>query len=286
MTNGVIVLDKPAGMTSFAAVAAVRRVSGVKKVGHAGTLDPLATGVLVVALGRATRLIRYIQQGAKEYVAEIQFGIATDTLDADGIETERVPVSFDQADIRAALDKFRGELDQIPPMISALKVDGERLYRLARKGEVVAREPRLITVTEATLLSFDPTPGYPVATVRFVVSKGTYIRALADDLGRTLGGRAHLRNLRRTRVGTFEESSAIGLADLADWESHLLGSEAAVAELLRWQLDETEAQAVRLGQALPAPAESGPWAMVEADGTLLGVYGRRGNSAVAEVVLA
>ncbi len=152
MTTGLLVIDKPEGITSAGVVTAVRRATGIKKAGHAGTLDPMATGVLVVALGPATRLVRYVQDGAKEYVATVQFGVATESLDADGDETERAPMNFAEAELRQALEGFKGQSSQIPPMVSAVKVGGKRLYELARAGKEVARDPRLIYVTELELV--------------------------------------------------------------------------------------------------------------------------------------
>ena len=286
MTAGLLVIDKPEGITSSGVVTAVRRATGIKKAGHAGTLDPMATGVLVVALGPATRLVRYVQDGAKEYVATVQFGVATDSLDADGDETERVPMNFSESGLRQALEGFKGQLSQIPPMVSAVKVGGKRLYELARAGKEVARDPRLIYVTELELVEFEAEPDFQVATLRVVSSKGTYIRTLADDIARALGGRAHLKGLRRTRVGPFDLGGALLLDDLEVWTSRLFPPADAVSELARWFVTSEEATEIGYGRALAAADGTGPWAMMDAGNELLAVYRREGDRAVAEVVLA
>lgn len=286
MTAGLLVIDKPEGITSSGVVTAVRRATGIKKAGHAGTLDPMATGVLVVALGPATRLVRYVQDGAKEYIATVQFGVATESLDADGDETERAPMNFAEAELRQALEGFKGQSSQIPPMVSAVKVGGKRLYELARAGKEVARDPRLIYVTELELVEFEAEPDFPVATLRVVSSKGTYIRTLADDIARALGGRAHLKGLRRTRVGPFALEGALFLDDLEEWQSRLVPPADAVSELAPWFVTSEEATEIGYGRALAAAEGTGPWAMMDAGNELLAVYRRDGDRAVAEVVLA
>ncbi len=189
--KGFLVVDKPGGMTSNQVVGNVRKVTGVKQVGHAGTLDPMATGVLVLALGKVTRLIKFIQDQDKEYVATALFGVATDTLDADGAVLTREPMDFDEEDLLAIVPRFTGTISQIPPMVSALKKDGRRLYELAREGEVVEREARQIEVHELEILSVGPPP-YPEVEFRVVCGKGTYVRSLADDMAGVFGGDAHL----------------------------------------------------------------------------------------------
>ncbi|MGH9893629.1 MAG: tRNA pseudouridine(55) synthase TruB [bacterium] len=283
---GLLVVDKPSGITSHDLVARARKATSTKKIGHAGTLDPLATGVVVLALGRATRLIRYIQEQDKEYVATVRFGIATDTLDADGVETDRAPMSFDRHDLITALDLFRGEIEQIPPMVSALKHEGKRLYEIARTGGEVDRTPRQVTIHELELNEFDPSD-FSRAELRIVCSKGTYIRSLADDLARTLGGRAHLLALRRTRVGIFGLEGALGADDLDSWKGHLRDPVEAVAGLSEWRASDEEVDAVRHGRRLPSPSNAaGHWAILDRDDRLLAVYRQRGREAVAEVVLA
>lgn len=282
--KGLLVIDKPKGMTSHDVVARARRATSIRKIGHAGTLDPMATGVLVLALGQATRLIRYLQEQTKEYVADIQFGIGTDSLDADGTETARIEVEFSREELEGALDPFRGEIKQIPPMVSALKVGGKRLYELAREGEEVEREARPVTVHELDLIDFIIGP-FPQAVIRVVCSKGTYIRSLADDIAQSLGSRAHLTALRRTRVGEIKVDDGLSLDQLEEWESNLLDPFRAVADLDLWQASAAEEEAVRSGRRLPLPDGVGPWAIIDQDQQLLAVYRQQGDVAVAEVVL-
>jgi len=209
-------VDKPQGLTSHDVVARVRRIAGTRRVGHTGTLDPMATGVLVLCLGRATRLIPYIEEmggmDAKEYEAGIRFGFETTTDDAEG-GPRGEPVStatLNSAGIAAALAAFVGEIEQIPPAFSAKKVAGERAYAMARRGEDVELKPVRVHVGSAELLDLQG----DIARVRFACSRGTYIRALARDLGRALGVGAHLVSLRRTRSGVAEISRAVRLDDL------------------------------------------------------------------------
>lgn len=210
--HGFLVINKPAGWTSFDVVARVRRLVGVRKVGHAGTLDPAATGVLPVAVGHATRVLEYLSATDKTYVAEVTFGVETDSHDRDGDVTATRDASFlTRERIEQALTGFRGEIMQIPPMHAALKVKGQRLYDLARRGEVIEREPRSIVINELTLLDWQP----PVATLLVDCSKGTYIRALARDLGAETGAGAYLSSLIRTRTGPFTLEQAMTLEELA-----------------------------------------------------------------------
>lgn len=291
--NGFFLIDKPGGVTSHDVVARARRLLGTKKIGHAGTLDPMATGLLVLAVGRYTRLIRFVQDADKEYVARIQFGVATDTLDADGAVLSRTPMSFEEDDLLAVAPRFIGTIHQIPPMVSALKVGGRRLYDIARAGQTVEREARPVTITELEVLEFVPGP-YPEAVLRVRCGKGTYIRSLADDIGQALGGHASLSQLRRTANGhlAIESSNA-----LSDWEEssdpwslamdpiEVLGSMPAIA------VDEATARAVGNGvrlvaAALPAGSEDGLAAMVGPGGTLLAVYRIEDRQAIPEVVVS
>ncbi len=215
MPDGVLVVDKPRGPTSFDVVAEVRRVFAERRVGHAGTLDPMATGVLPVCLGEATKLVPFLQDGEKVYEAEARLGVATDTLDAEGRVTEERDASHvTRADVETALAAFVGRIRQVPPMHSALRVGGKRLYELARAGVEVEREPREVVVSEARLEAFSAAE----SRVRFVVrcGKGTYIRSLAGDLGARLGVGAHLTALRRLRVGPFTVECALSFAALAE----------------------------------------------------------------------
>lgn len=283
--SGFLAIDKPAGPSSHDVVARVRRATGVRRVGHAGTLDPPASGLLVVALGRATRLIRFIQDLPKEYVATARFGIGTDTLDATGevVETTAMAVSAD--DVRAALGRFTGTVSQVPPMVSALKVGGERLYRIARRGEEVERAARPVEILELELLDFE-TSAHPLVTFRVVCGKGTYVRSLADDVARSLGGPAHLVALRRTRVGPFAVGpGAVSLDDLDRWPERLVAPAEALAHLPSLTVPPSVAEAVRHGRAIDAPA-AGTLRVLDEDGRLLAVYVGDGSRAVPEVVVA
>ncbi len=207
--NGILCLDKPSDMTSFSCCAVVRRLLGVKKVGHAGTLDPQATGVLPIMVGNATRAWDFLPDHTKRYTASLRFGATSDTLDIWGqvLETHQ-PLPTEDA-VQAALAAFRGDILQVPPMVSALKKDGRRLYDLAREGIVVEREARPVTVHALTLTAFDATNG--TATLDCTCSKGTYIRTICDDLGRALGCGAVMTALRRTAAIGISESQAITL---------------------------------------------------------------------------
>lgn len=211
--NGFIVVDKPAGMTSHDVVARVRRILKMKKVGHTGTLDPFATGVLPVALGEGTKAIPYLDEGIKEYRAVMMLGVATDTEDLEGsVIRERPLDGITEASIRETLSHFTGILSQIPPMYSALKQNGVPLYKLARKGEVVERQPRRITIYSLLIDSIE----LPLVAFTVRSSRGTYVRSLARDMGELLGCGAHLTALRRTESGPFRLEQARTLEQLAD----------------------------------------------------------------------
>lgn len=222
--HGFLVIDKPAGWTSHDVVARVRRLTGERRIGHAGTLDPAATGVLPLAVGSATRVVEYLSDASKTYRAEMTFGVETDTFDGDG----RVVATGDSAgltrpDVEGRLSAFRGTIEQVPPMHSAIKVDGRRLYELARRGEEVDRPPRQVTISCLELVAWEP----PVATLVVDCSKGTYVRALAHDLGAAVGTGAYLSDLVRLRTGPFGLDDAVTLEQLAAIE--LPGSWSAVA---------------------------------------------------------
>jgi tRNA pseudouridine55 synthase len=287
VTRGFLVVDKPAGMTSNRAVGHVRRAMGVKKVGHAGTLDPMATGVLVVGVGKVTRLIRFIQDQPKEYLAIAQFGVATDTLDADGAILSRVEMSFDPSDLQAVAPRFVGEIMQVPPMVSALKHEGRRLYELARDGEVVDREARPVTIHELEILSVGSGP-YPEVEFRVVCGKGTYVRSLADDMASVLGGPAHLTRLRRTRVGSLTVEEAVTLDQVGT--AALLTPSQALRDLPEVVVGPETAAGVRhgvrfVGGEVTSCLEAGPYRVSDEEGELLAVYRRVGDSAMPEVVL-
>jgi tRNA pseudouridine55 synthase len=279
--HGLAVVDKPVGVTSHDVVGMLRRRFGERRVGHAGTLDPGATGVLVVGVGSVTRLLRFVTDGHKRYDGEVVLGVETDTLDADGTvaathHMERVSVAEAQRLARAHLT---GEIDQVPPMVSALKVGGRRLHDLARQGIVLEREARPVTVYSFEVAGTDD-PG--VLAIEVECSAGTYVRSLAADLGRLLGGGAHLRNLRRTAVGPF----TIDDAQPPD-AAVLMSPIEAVRAMTRVAVDEGTAMLIANGRVLPAPAGAGPWAMVDSGGALLAVYEAFGSAeAKPAVVLA
>ena len=233
--DGVLIIDKPAGMTSHDVVNRVRRVLKTKRVGHTGTLDPFATGVLVLLVGRATRLAQFVDKATKEYVAEIRFGFATDTGDLTGKplgEEERI--NFSSSDIENVLQEFRGEIEQTPPMYSAKKVAGKKLYEHARKGKEIERDPAKITIHRLEILDSDLNSERPAARICVSCSAGTYIRTLAEDIGKALGTAAHLSALRRTGAGTFAMKDVSSLGDLeseAEPQKFLLPIETLVSEL-------------------------------------------------------
>ena len=211
--HGWVVLDKPMGMTSTQAVGAVRRLFEAQKAGHAGTLDPLATGILPIALGEATKTVPFAVDGEKAYRFTVRFGVETDTDDAEGQVVRTSDVLPTLEAIENVLPDFTGEISQVPPAFSAIKVDGERAYDLARAGEDVVLEPRWIVVEDLRLVDM---PDAATAVLEAECGKGTYVRALARDLGRALGSAGHVIALRRTRVGPFDEQMSVQLAALHD----------------------------------------------------------------------
>lgn len=283
--DGLVVIDKPSGPTSHDLVARVRRATGIRRVGHAGTLDPLATGVVVVGIGRATRLLRYVQESHKEYVAEIRFGISTDSLDADGREVWREPMPVNREQVAGALQGFRGRIEQIPPMVSAIQIGGRRLHDLARAGIEVERQPRSVEIYGLELKDFEQGQ-FPLATVLIECSTGTYVRVLADDIARTLGGRAHVEGLRRTRVGVFGLEDALGVEDLDRWEAALLPLSAAVGAMQRLSIDKEQRLRAMHGSQLPMIGMEGRVALVDSAGDLVAVYLASGGVGRPEVVIS
>jgi tRNA pseudouridine55 synthase len=289
--DGVLVCDKPAGLTSHDMVARVRRLAGQRRVGHAGTLDPPATGVLVVTLGRATRLLPYLPLEPKRYLATVRFGSATDTLDAAGQVTRTAPAGhLDAAGVAAALPGLTGPQQQVPPMVSAVKVGGERLYAKARRGEEVERAARDITVHALELVGFEPGET-PSAVLEVSCSGGTYVRVLAADLGQTLGTVAHLAALRRTAVGPFAAEAACSLeelqaaADAGTFEGRLIDPATAMAPAGTRHLTSEEAAALSVGKPLPATGTPTPLAAIAPDGRLIAVIQDRDGRARPKVVL-
>ncbi len=287
--EGLVVVDKPAGWTSHDVVARLRKIYGLRRVGHAGTLDPDATGVLLVGLGRATRLLRFLTETGKVYRGEVAFGVATDTLDAAGTETARQPMpAVTPADLDGVLPQFLGTIAQIPPMVSAIKIEGKRLHELARQGEVVERAPRTVRIDRIEVEAF--TLGeYPRARLLVECGSGTYIRSLAADLGEALGGCAHLASLRRLQVGPFPVEEARTLEEIAESpEKVLLPLVEAVRHLARVDVDADTARGVSHGAVFPVTAlagdDTGPLAIVGPDGRLLALY-EKGRAAARPLVV-
>jgi tRNA pseudouridine55 synthase len=268
---GFLAVDKPRGLTSHDVVTKARRGTGIKRIGHAGTLDPMATGVLVLCLDEGTRLAEYLTAHDKEYVATVRFGIETDTYDADGrVVAEEDASCLSRADIEAALGHFRGEIAQVPPMYSAIKQGGVRLYALARAGQEVERAPRSITIHAIDLLDWVP----PDATIRIVCSAGTYIRSLAHDLGQALKVGAHLTALRRTRSGVI--SNPVNWQTLLEtfqagmWQQFVFDETLPLSDIPMLKLDDAEVIQLQHGQTV---AIQGDHSL--ADSTPLRVYDSR-----------
>lgn len=278
--HGVAVVDKAAGWTSHDVVAKARGLLGERKIGHSGTLDPDATGVLLLGVGSVTRLLRFLTALGKTYTAEIVLGTTTSTLDAAGEVTgtyDMSSVSLDDA--RRAARELTGDILQIPPMVSAVQIGGKRLHELAREGIEVERAPRPVTVHRFELASTDD---QAVLRCEVQCSSGTYVRTLADDLGRLLGGGAHLRNLRRTAIGSFTEHEAHPLESMV-----VLAPAVAMRDYPQVVVDESTAAVVRTGRVLERfDSSSGPWAVSDEQGTLLAVYEPAGTRAKPAVVLA
>lgn len=285
--SGLVVVDKPGGWTSHDVVARMRRLAGTRKVGHAGTLDPMATGVLVLGVNRATRLLGHLQLADKEYLATIRLGESTVTDDAEGDVVTSVPVGDLTAErVVEALAPFVGDIQQVPSKVSAIKVDGQRSYARVRSGQDVQLTARPVHVEafEATATRSD---GVTMdVDVRVVCSSGTYVRALARDLGEVLGVGGHLTMLRRTRVGGITLDHASGLDALAESFTMVPIDEAARASFPGLVLDDDQAVEVRFGRALKdleLPA-AGPVALFAPDGAFLALYEQRGADARAVAV--
>lgn len=279
--HGVAIVDKDGGWTSHDVVAKARGILGTRKVGHSGTLDPDATGVLVLGVGRATKLLRFLQLLPKSYECEIVFGVETSTLDAAGEVTATYEMTLDPAAVSAATAPLTGDIEQVPPMVSAVKIDGKRLHELARQGIEVDRPARPVTVYR-----YDVEPTDDPLVYRAVVecSSGTYVRVLAADLGHALGGGAHLRNLRRTSVGAFTLADATSLEDVT-----VIPMVEAVRGFPVVRVDETTEAAVRVGAVLDSAAlgvaGSGPWPVLSSTGELLAMYEPFGDGRVKPVVV-
>lgn len=299
--HGVLVIDKPAGMTSHDCVARIRRLYGTKKVGHTGTLDPDVTGVLPICVGNATRLVEYLQELPKRYSVVMRLGSATTTEDASGELLEQAQVdaaSITQERIESLFASFLGEIEQVPPMFSAVKVNGKRLYDLAREGTVIERQARKVTLYELTLHEIKTDQDYVDISFSCTCSKGTYMRTLCVDLGRSLGYPAHMKLLRRIKSGPFMEGEAIPLQELeeraangGDLSRYLVSIPQAISFLPSYQVKPERTRAVRNGLATALPgvtAEVGSLICLFAGEELLGIHrvcrGDKGLFAKAEKV--
>jgi tRNA pseudouridine55 synthase len=273
MIDGALLLDKPVGLSSNAALQKTKRVFGAAKAGHAGTLDPLASGLLLVLFGEATKFAGPLLDADKEYLATVKLGERTATADAEGEVLERKPVEVTEAGVLAVLHRFQGEIDQVPPMHSALKHEGIPLYRLARRGQEVERKPRRVRIAELQLIKVHDES----LDLRVVCSKGTYIRVLAEDIGAVLGCGAHLRALRRTASGRFRIEQASRLESLEEMNAEqrlkrLLALPALVEGLPRAELGVADEARLRQGQALKISGlHPGVCAVVRPDGAVIGL---------------
>lgn len=279
--TGVLVVDKPVGITSAAAVDRLKRALGVRRAGHAGTLDPMATGVLVVCVGEATKIATYLLVDEKQYLATARLGIATDTLDADGREVGRANVpTLDARAIEAVLAGFVGRIEQTAPAFSALKKDGQPLYRRARRGEPVVPPTRTVEIRTLDLVRWEP----PDLVFRVVCGKGTYVRSLAADIAARLGTLAHLVALRRERSGAFSIDDAVpwravAEADRQELTRRLVAPVDALAAMDLRRLDEAEEKAIACGQPIAGDVTPavGHVRLVAPSGALLAIGERRGG---------
>ena len=288
--TGVLVVDKPAGMTSHDVVAVVRRAAGTRRVGHTGTLDPDATGVLVCCVGKATRLVQYLQDSPKTYQATMVLGLATSTQDAAGEPVFEADAShIDEPAFCAVLGRFHGDIEQVPPMVSALKVDGERLHEKARRGEVVEREPRPVTVHDLVLEEFRAGER-AYASFLVTVSPGTYVRTLAHDIGEALGVGGSLTSLRRLANGGFTSDTAVPLDDVeaageqGNVEKLLLSPREALRAYPTVEVDRDQVERLVHGAWLPEQGLSGIYAAAHGD-RLVGIYRDEDGDGRPQVVL-
>ncbi len=264
LITGALVIDKPVGMTSHDVVKIVRNGTGIRRVGHTGTLDPRASGVLVVLVGPAVRLSEFLSASDKRYQASLRFGVATDTYDTEGKqvgETKSVD-HIKEEDFQQLLNEYEGKIEQVPPAYSAVKVNGEKAYNLARKGEQVELKARMIDVYTLELLEWDP----PEAVIDVYASSGTYVRSLANDLGNDLGVGAHLSGLRRTKNGQFTLRDAVRLQDLkesfevGDWYKQLIPAAETLVDWHTLILSPEDFEKIKFGQRIPAEPGSEGWA--------------------------
>ncbi|MGW3469525.1 tRNA pseudouridine(55) synthase TruB [Saccharopolyspora sp. NPDC000995] len=287
VSPGLLVIDKPAGMTSHDVVSRVRRIMGTRRVGHAGTLDPMATGVLVLGLERATKLLGHLALDTKAYLATIRLGATTTTDDAEGDVMSEVDASaVDEEAIRAGIAELTGDIQQVPSAVSAVKVNGRRAYELARNGESVELAARAVTVSRFDVLALRRTERTTDLDVLVECSSGTYVRALARDLGAGLGVGGHLAELRRTRVGPFGLVTARTLEQLESEPGLSMSLDQAVeAAFPRRNVDSTVARALSHGQVVPAAGVEGLYGMFDPDGRAVALVRDRGRTAKAVLLI-
>jgi tRNA pseudouridine55 synthase len=287
--SGIVAVDKPSGWTSHDVVGRIRRLAGTRKVGHAGTLDPMATGVLVVGVGRATRLLGHLAGTTKSYDATIRLGATTTTDDAEGETLGTIDASgLGRPEIERAAARFVGDIEQVPSTVSAIKVDGKRAYARARAGEAVTLEPRPVRIDDFAIHRVRPAPPYVDVDASVTCSSGTYVRALARDLGADLAVGGHLTALHRTRVGGFTLTDALTLDALADDWTMMSLAEAARRSFPSHELSAAEATWVRHGRALPdlrLPADEAV-ALYDPSGEFLALYRQAGSTARPVAVFA
>lgn len=288
-SDGLLIVDKPPGMTSHDVVDRVRGIFSTKKVGHAGTLDPDATGVLVLGIGRATRFLSYAQHGPKRYRAVATFGVTTSTQDASGEVIQEREARISREDVVISAKDLIGDIEQIPPMVSAVKVKGIRLYKLARGGQEIERKPRPVTIHELDVIDFVD-GARPEATLDIHSSGGTYVRTLIFDLGEKLGCGAHMKTLRRTEAGGFPDSDSVPLDQAGP--QHLRPMTDAVRQLFHFEVGPEALKEISNGRPinlwgakLPGVEEDDPVAVVH-EGRLLAVYKRQSERLLADRVVA
>ncbi|MCL0028734.1 tRNA pseudouridine(55) synthase TruB [Dehalococcoidia bacterium] len=252
--DGIISVDKPHGVTSMDVVRRIKRASGIKRIGHGGTLDPIATGVIPICVGQATRMMEYVIDSSKEYSGVVQLGVTTDTYDSEGEVTQTTECArMGPGQVETALELFRGQINQVPPMYSALKKDGKRLYELARQGIEVQRDPRPVNVYDIELADWTP----PLATVHVHCGRGFYMRSLAHDLGQALGCGGHLQRLIRERSGPFKLQEAVSLQELevafsnGTWTSHLHSPDAVLVNMPAIIAGRQSQELIRNGRPIP-----------------------------------
>lgn len=268
MANGILIVDKPAGWTSQDVVSKLRGVLHERRAGHGGTLDPMATGVLPLFFGRATRAVEFFEHAEKAYVATLRFGLITDTQDTTGNALEERPVSVDKESLEALLPRFLGQQEQLPPMYSAIKVGGKKLYELARKGQEVERKPRSITIFDLKLLDLDGKD----AKIYIHCSKGTYVRTLCHDLGAALGCGGCMASLRRVQAGAYGESQSHSMEEILTHlhpEELLLPTDSLFRQYKALTLTAPQEKCVRNGAAFTYPGREGAYRLYSQGGEFL-----------------